>query len=227
MYPGMHAKLKSDQPAFIMAQSGETVTYAELEARTNRLAHFLRSRGLKRLDHYAIFMENNARYLECCGAGERAGLYFTCINSFLTAQELAYIVNNSESKVLIFSEEKRAVAIEALRQCPKVEIALVVNGPGDGSRILNFDDATASMTTTPIADESVGTAMLAWSSRKSKCSTAQALQYFNRRVIGAAEVPYEGLTIIAHDKFITAINAALGSGRNKAPIGLDESHKGR
>jgi long-chain acyl-CoA synthetase len=74
MYPGMHAKPKGDQPAFIMAQSGETVTYAELEARTNQLAHFLRSRGLKRLDHYAIFMENNARYLECCGAGERAGL---------------------------------------------------------------------------------------------------------------------------------------------------------
>jgi long-chain acyl-CoA synthetase len=160
MYPGSHVKPKGDQPAFIMAQSGEAVTYAELEARTNQSAHFLRSRGLKRLDHYAIFMENNARYLECCGAGERAGLYFTCINSFLTAQELAYIVNNSESKVLIFSEEKRAVAIEALRQCPGVEVALVVNGPGDGSRILNFDDATAPMATTPIADESVGTAML-------------------------------------------------------------------
>src|SRR6202521_6012860 len=121
MYPGTHAKPKADQPAFIMAHSGETVTYAELEARTNRLAHFLRNRGLKRLDHYAIFMENNARYIECCGAGERSGLYFTCINSFLTPDELAYIVNNSESKVLIFSEEKRTVAIEALRQSPQVE----------------------------------------------------------------------------------------------------------
>jgi long-chain acyl-CoA synthetase len=160
MYPGMHAKTKAHRPAFIMAQSGEAVTYAELEARTNRLAHFLRNRGLKRLDHYAIFMENNARYLECCGAGERAGLYFTCINSFLTAQELAYIVNNSESRVLIFSEQTRAVAVEALRQCPKIEVALVVNGPGDGSRILNFEDATAAMATTPIADESIGTAML-------------------------------------------------------------------
>jgi long-chain acyl-CoA synthetase len=160
MYPGTHAKPKADQPAFIMAQSGETVTYAELEARTNRLAHFLRNRGLKRLDHYAIFMENNARYLECCGAGERAGLYFTCINSFLTPDELAYIVNNSESKVLIFSEEKRTVAIEALRQSPKVEVALVVNGPGDGERLLNFDQATASMPATSIADESIGTAML-------------------------------------------------------------------
>ena len=94
MYPGTHAKPRAHQPAFIMAQSGERVTYAELDARTNRLAHFLRSRGLKRLDHYSIFMENNARYIECCGAGERSGLYYTCINSYLTADELAYIVNN-------------------------------------------------------------------------------------------------------------------------------------
>ena len=159
MYPGTYVKTKADQPAFIMAQSGETVTYGELEERTNRLAHFLRDRGLKRLDHYAIYMENNARYLECCGAGERAGLYFTCINSFLTAQELAYIVNNSEAKVLIFSAEKRAVA-NAVLDHANVEVALVVNGPGDGSRILNFDDATAPMPTTAIADESIGTAML-------------------------------------------------------------------
>jgi long-chain acyl-CoA synthetase len=160
MYPGTHAKSKADQPAFIMAQSGETVTYAELESRTNRLAHFLRSRGLKRLDHYSIFMENNARYIECCGAGERAGLYFTCINSFLTADELAYIINNSESRVLIFSEAMRAVAIEALRQCPKIEVSLAVDGRGDGDRIVNLDDATSGMPATPIADESVGTAML-------------------------------------------------------------------
>src|SRR5713101_2784145 len=140
MYPGNHAKGRADQAAFIMAQSGEAVTYAELEARTNRLAHFLRNRGLKGLDHYSIFMENNARYIECCGAGERSGLYFTCINSFLTPDELAYIVNNSESKALIFSEAMRLVAIEALRQCPKVEISLIVDGSGDGARILNLDD---------------------------------------------------------------------------------------
>ena len=105
-------------------------------------------------------MENNARYIECCGAGERSGLYFTCINSFLTADELAYIVNNSESKVLIFSEAMRAVAIEALRQCPKIEVSLVVNGPSDGGRIRNLDDATSGFPATPISDESVGTAML-------------------------------------------------------------------
>ena len=96
MYSGKQAKTRADQPALIMAGTGEIVTYGELEARTNRLAHLMRARGLRRLDHYAIFMENNARYVETCGAGERAGLYYTCVNSFLTADELAYIVNNSE-----------------------------------------------------------------------------------------------------------------------------------
>ena len=67
MYPGLQAKIRPQQPAFIMAQRGETVTYAELERRSNRLAHFsagerpLPARPLRIfLDNYAIFMENNA-----------------------------------------------------------------------------------------------------------------------------------------------------------------------
>ena len=110
MYTGTHARLRPLQPAFIMANSGETVSYAELEARSNRLAHLLRRLGLKRLDHYAIFMENNSRYLEACGAGERSGLYFTCVNSYLTPSELAYILDNSQSRVLITSVAKLATA---------------------------------------------------------------------------------------------------------------------
>src|ERR1700712_5633766 len=132
MYPGTHAKRRAEQPAFIMAQTGEAVSYADLEARTNRLAHFLRSRGLKRLDHYSIFMENNSRYLEACGAGERSGLYYTCVNSYLTPGELAYIVNNSDSRVLITSVAKLEVAREALKECPKVELCIVADGPGEG-----------------------------------------------------------------------------------------------
>ena len=45
MYPGKHAATDPQRPAFIMAQTGAVVTYGELEARTNRLAHLLRARG--------------------------------------------------------------------------------------------------------------------------------------------------------------------------------------
>jgi long-chain acyl-CoA synthetase len=160
MYTGKHARLRPLQPAFIMANTGEAVTYAELEARSNRLAHLFRARGLKRLDHYAIFMENNSRYLEACGAGERSGLYYTCVNSYLTGSEVAYIVDNSESRILITSTAKLEIAREALAQCPKVELCIVVDGAGESDRIVGLQQATAGLPGTPIADESIGTAML-------------------------------------------------------------------
>ena len=138
MYTGNHAQLRPLQPAFIMASSGEAVTYRELEARSNRLAHLFRQRGLKRLDHYAIFMENNSRYIEACSAGERSGLYFTCINSYLTASELAYILTNSQSRILITSPAKLDVAREAIRECPKVELCIVADGEGESDRIVGL-----------------------------------------------------------------------------------------
>jgi len=160
MYTGTHARLRPLQPAFIMANSGETVSYAELEARSNRLAHLLRRLGLKRLDHYAIFMENNSRYLEACGAGERSGLYFTCVNSYLTQSELAYILDNSQSRVLITSVAKLATAREALKACPNVELCIVADGETESERIVGLRDATHGLPKTPIPDECIGTAML-------------------------------------------------------------------
>src|SRR5271163_1128568 len=160
MYPGRHAEARTDQPAIVMGRSGETITYRELEARSNRLAHLLRAIGLKRLDHIAIFMENHPRYVECGAAGHRSGVYYTNVNSFLTARELAYIVNNSLSKALITSQAKREVALEALRDCPNVHLCLVVDGPGEGARIRNLDEATTEFPATPIGDESLGAAML-------------------------------------------------------------------
>jgi long-chain acyl-CoA synthetase len=160
MYPGKQAYLRPLQPAFIMANSGETVSYAELDARSNRLAHLFRNHGMKRLDHYAIYMENNSRYLEACAAGERSGLYYTCVNSYLTGSELAYIVDNSESRILITSVAKLEVAREALKLCPKIELCIVVDGQSESDRIVGLQQATRGLPKTTIADEYIGTAML-------------------------------------------------------------------
>jgi len=160
MYVGAQAKARPDQAAIIMGGSGETLTYAELDRRSNRLAHYLRGAGLGRLDHYSIFLENHPRYIEACAAGERSGLYYTCINSYLGSEEVAYLLDNSRSKVLITSAAKLAVAAGALAAAPGIERCLVVDGPGDGARVLNLDDAIANLPVTPIADEYLGTAML-------------------------------------------------------------------
>src|SRR5690349_3282227 len=160
MYTGKHVNLRPLQPAFIMASTGEVVTYRELDARSNRLAQLFRNCGLKRLDHFSVFMENNNRYLEACGAGERSGLYYTCVNSYLTAGELAYILTNSESRILITSKAKLEVAREAIKECPRIELCVVADGEGESERIVGLEAATKGLPKTPIADESLGTAML-------------------------------------------------------------------
>jgi len=165
MYPGKHAVERADQACFIMAGSGQIVTYAEFEARTNRLAHLFRATGLGHRDHYAVFMENNSRYLECCGAGERTGLYCTAVNSHLTVDELAYIVDNSESRALIVSAATLAVAQQALESCPRLELLLVVDERGEldagqRGRFRDFLEATSEFPDTPVADERRGRVML-------------------------------------------------------------------
>jgi long-chain acyl-CoA synthetase len=167
MYAGQHAREHPDRPAFIMASTGAATSYAEFDARTNRLAHLLRAHGLQRLDHYAIFMENNERYLESCGAGERSGLYYTCVNSYLTPDELAYILRNSASRLLVTSRGKLEVALRAIADCPRVTLCLVVGGPDAAAggapahcRVADYADAIAAHPPTPIADEALGTPML-------------------------------------------------------------------
>ncbi len=160
MYPRPLSQQLAAQAAIIMAGTGEVVSYGELERRSNRLAHLLRATGLHRLDHYAIFMENNSRYMECCLAGHRSGLYFTCVNSYLTAEELAYILNNSEARVLITSRARSAVAAQALAACPNVRLCLIVDQPDAGAPFVDLGSATAAFPDTPIADEWLGTAML-------------------------------------------------------------------
>ena len=160
MYLGRFARERAAESAIIMAGSGEMRTFAEIEARSNQLAHLLRATGLARLDHYAIFMENTVQYVECCAAGERSGLYYTCINSFLTADELAYLVDNCQAQVLITSQSKRNIALAAVARCPRVKLTLIVDGPSDGNVIRNLDEAIAAFPATPIPDEALGTPML-------------------------------------------------------------------
>ena len=163
MYADQFSQKRADQPAIIMADTGASITYRQFDQQTNKVAHLLRSLALNRLDHYAVFMENSIHYPEICGAGERSGLYYTCINSYLTADELAYILNNSESQAVFTSTAKCHILKEALKQCPKIKKCYVVANEDEelpGDMFVNYHDAINDQPSTPIADEFLGTAML-------------------------------------------------------------------
>lgn len=157
MHPTVIAAKTPEKPAIVMASTGETLTYGQLDARSNQGAQLFRKLGLKPGDCVALFMENNIRFLEICWAAQRAGLYYTCISSRLTAGEVEYIVRDSAAKVLIASHGLAKVAGEVAPLISGVKL-LMVGGTIPGYE--SYEDAAGALSTSRIADETAGADML-------------------------------------------------------------------
>ena len=158
MHPGVHAAKNPDKAAHIMGGSGEIVTYGQLNERSWRLSQLMRARGLEVGDHIAIFMENHPRYPEVYWAAIRAGLYITTVNRYLTAEEAAYIVNDSESQLLVTSKTLADEAGKLLDQIPGCSHRLMVDEAIDGFE--RYESAIAEHAPDPIGNAVRGTTML-------------------------------------------------------------------
>jgi long-chain acyl-CoA synthetase len=158
MHPGAHAATHPDKPAYVMAASGETVTYRELDAASNRFAHHLRRLGLAAGDGIALCLENDARYYEIVWGAQRAGLYYTAVSTRLTPGELEYILNDCGAKVFVTSKALAPLAAAVADRTPGAHTRLMVGGTIPGYE--SFEAAVAAEPPTPIADELEGTDLL-------------------------------------------------------------------
>ena len=155
MHPVTHAQTRPDHPAIIMAASGETVTFGEMDDYANRFAQLLRARGLGRGDHFAVLMENNAHYLQVVWGSQRAGTMLVPISTRLTAPEISYILKDAGAKFLL-TTTTFAEVIEGVRaECADLPL-LIVDGEGEE----DFEAALAAQPAEPIPDQAPGQYML-------------------------------------------------------------------
>lgn len=160
MYPSYHADKTPDKPAIIMASSGQIITYLELESTSNQIAHLFRKLGLKRGDHIAFILENHPQFFCICWAAQRAGLYYTAISHRLQYQEVAYIIEDSGSKLLITSKAQAEVAQKYRAEhqhSADIELFML---DGCIAGYSSWDDAVDVQLKTPIADQATGMDML-------------------------------------------------------------------
>jgi long-chain acyl-CoA synthetase len=156
-HPSIHARTHPDKIAYLMAGSGESLTYRQLDDCSNRGAQLFRSLGLQRGDHIAFLMENRLDFMAICWAAQRSGLYFTAISRYLTAEEIGYIVADCGARVVITSD-KCADVIAPLMTGASEPLFYLVDGNRDGFR--DWRAALADLPATPIADEVAGYDML-------------------------------------------------------------------
>ncbi len=146
-----------DRDAIVIAGTGQALTYGQLNARSNQLAHHFRSVGLRAGDHIAVIVENRLEFFEITTAAMRSGLFVTPINFHLAAGEAEYIVNDCGASVVIASAALSELTGRLGLATADPGRRLLIGGSPDDPN--SYERALAAQPTHPIADQSEGSWM--------------------------------------------------------------------
>lgn len=146
----------SARPALIMHPAGMRISFAELESRANRLAHHFRKAGLREGDVVAVLMDNCEHMHAVMWAARRAGLYYATINTHLTPEETAYIVDDCGAKALVGARALRDVCAGLGPHLPRGLPALRLLADADLDGWQRYPDCVADCPDIPLPDESEG-----------------------------------------------------------------------
>ncbi len=155
------AKIQPEKPAVVTAWGEESISFAKLEDEANRTAQLFRKLGMERGDTLSTLVGNSIEFLIINSGVHRSGLYLVPIASRLTAEETAYIINDSGSRIAIIDADTKhgaTLAANFAQMCPKVEHVFAVRGDLPGLK--RWEDAVAEMPATMIDDPSVGAPMI-------------------------------------------------------------------
>src|SRR5690349_13364125 len=121
-------------------------SYGELATRVAQLAHGLRQLGVANGDRVATFMWNNQEHLEAYFAAPCMGAVLHTLNIRLAGEQIAFIANQAEDRVVVVDMSVAPLLAEVLPQLTTVR-AVVAVGEGDpspltasGKTVIGYDD---------------------------------------------------------------------------------------
>jgi len=162
-HPSCHARTRPDAIAMVVADTGEMLSYRQLDEGSNQVAQLLRARGLQPGQHIGVMLRNCPELACVYWGATRCGLFVTLLSTHLKPDEAAYILRDCAARVLIttvaLGETPRALAERRLDLIPAVEAVYCVGDePLPGA--LSLADALAAMPASPVTDEISGFHML-------------------------------------------------------------------
>lgn len=93
------ASMLGDKPAYFFMDKAST--YAELDASVTKFASGLEKLGVKKGDHIALLLGNSPHFVISMYGALRLGATVIPINPIYTADEIGYILNNGDVKVVV------------------------------------------------------------------------------------------------------------------------------
>ena len=158
LHPRSQAEITPNKPALILADTGESISYSELVARADRAAQLFQRLGLQQGDTIAIWLENHIRYPELCWAAKNSGITYACISSQASVADAAYIVENSDAKLLISSRNLAEFALPVARNSNTELRCLMLDGAE--APFESYEFLLEQEQATPLKDRRRGPSML-------------------------------------------------------------------
>jgi long-chain acyl-CoA synthetase len=103
-----------------LVSEGQRLTYAEIDAKANRLANALIEKGIRRGDRVILYLPNGVDLVISIFAALKAGGVFVVINPSTKLPKLLYILNDSQASVLFLPASQSAVLSTLAEQAPSV-----------------------------------------------------------------------------------------------------------
>jgi len=122
---------ESPSKTFLYYKNAE-ISYSRLDEIANSIANGLRELGVEKGDKVCLYMTNCAEYIYCFFGVTRAGAVATPINALLKAEEITYIINNSDAKALITQCKFEETANKFLPDCPRLK-TIIISDADDAS----------------------------------------------------------------------------------------------
>ncbi|MFD4585353.1 acyl-CoA synthetase [Streptomyces sp. NPDC058423] len=142
--PDREALLYLDHPG---TGAERRLTYAQLDAAANRIAHHLADAGLKPGEHLGLHLYNGVEYLQTVLGCLKARLVPVNVNYRYVEEELVYLYRDADLAALVFDAEFTGRVAAALPRTEKLRHLVRVGAPGRDAPDLDctaFPDAEAS-----------------------------------------------------------------------------------
>ncbi len=194
---------------FIHDPDGKVHTWGKINAQANRIVRLLRQHGLKAGDAVALVCSNRAEFVEVLSACQRAGWRITPVNWHLTADEIAYIVNDCEAKA-VFCENRVSASEAAISHCPNVQVKIAIGAPIPG--FLDYDSTLAQFDGADIDDPVLGNQMMYTSG-----TTGRPKGVYRAQPV----VAVQGLYALRGYDHETSVQLCAGPAYHAAPLAFD------
>jgi acyl-CoA synthetase (AMP-forming)/AMP-acid ligase II len=141
-----------------ICETGEQLSFAQLDQGANRVARVMRSLGLQHGDHVALLLPNGLDFLKTCFGLDRAGVYYTTINTRLTLDEIVHIVQDCDARLFLVDSRLDVVKDGLQQRLSDQVLKFSVGAPLSGFE--DWESAFIGASDAPIEDPSQGLDML-------------------------------------------------------------------